>query len=149
MLFGKDVPDSNKTVNMKIVGTGIDVVEISSIRELLRSPESYFEAACFTDAELAALHARNRVLLIAERFAAKECILKALGTGWTRGIAWTDIEVLMDASGKPTVQLGGEAAEIALSLRIAGWSLGMTHSRSYAIATTIAWKNALSETDPI
>ena len=127
---------------MKIVGTGIDVVAISSVRELLRSPERYFEAACFTEAELAALKVRNRVLLIAERFAAKECILKALGAGWTRRIAWTDVEIFIDASGKPTVQLGGEAAQIALSLRIAAWTLGMTHSKTHAIATTIAWKNA-------
>jgi|SRR6185369_8665807 len=128
---------------MKIVGTGIDVIEISSVRKLLRSPERYFEVSCFSDAELGALNVRNRVSLIAERFAAKECILKALGTGWTRGIAWMDIEILTDASGKPTIQLGGKAAQIATSLRIADWTLGMTHCKTHAIATTIAWKNAL------
>jgi holo-[acyl-carrier protein] synthase len=143
MLFGRDVRKINNTVNMKIVGTGIDIVAISSVRELLRSPERYFELSCFTDAELAALSVRNRVVLIAERFAAKECILKALGTGWARGIAWTDIEVLMDASGKPTILLGGKAAEIAMSLRIADWTLGMTHCKTHAIASTMAWKNAL------
>lgn len=143
MLFGKDVRGTNKTIDMKIVGTGIDVIEISSVRKLLRSPERYFEVSCFSDAELAALNVRNRVSLIAERFAAKECILKALGTGWTRGIAWTDVEILTDAWGKPTVQLEGKAAQIATSLRITDWTLGMTHCKTHAIATTIAWKNAL------
>jgi holo-[acyl-carrier protein] synthase len=143
MLFGKDARETNKTVDMKIVGTGIDVVEISSVSELLRSPERYFEVACFTDSELASLNVRNRVLLIAERFAAKECVLKALGTGWTQGIAWTDIEILADASGKPTIVLGGQAAQIATSLKIAEWALEMTHCKTHAIATTIAWTNGL------
>lgn len=128
---------------MRIVGTGIDLVEISSLIELLRSPERYFEVGCFTDSELAALNVRNRVALIAERFAAKECVLKALGTGWTHGIAWTDIEILADASGKPTVLLDGKAAQIATSLKIADWTLEMTHCKTHAIATTIAWKNGL------
>jgi holo-[acyl-carrier protein] synthase len=146
MLFGRDVREINKTLNMKIVGTGIDVVAISSVRKLLRSPERYFELSCFTAAELAALSVRNRVELIAERFAAKECILKALGTGWAHGIAWTDAEVLTDASGKSTVLLGGKAAEIATSLRIAEWTLGMTHCKTHAIASSIAWKLHLVKT---
>ena len=125
---------------MKIIGTGIDVVEIVQIKALLQSPSRHFEASCFTEAELTEVRVGNKLPLVAERFAAKESVLKALGTGWAQGIAWTDVEILRGDSAVPRVLLDGKAAQIAVSLGITDWTLGITRCKSYAIASAIAWQ---------
>ena len=123
---------------MKIIGTGIDVVEIVQLKGLLQSPSRHFEASCFTEAELTEVG--NKLPLVAERFAAKESVLKALGTGWAQGIAWTDVEILRGDSAVHRVLLDGKAAQIAVLRGITDWTLGITRCKSYAIASAIAWQ---------
>jgi holo-[acyl-carrier protein] synthase len=123
---------------MRIIGTGVDIVAFARIRELLQSPERYFETSCFTDFELAEFSGPNKVQYLAGCFAAKESVLKALGTGWTQGIAWTDIQILRCDSGAPRVLLSGKCAEIAFLLGITNWALTISNCRSCAIASTFA-----------
>jgi holo-[acyl-carrier protein] synthase len=75
---------------------------------------------------------------LAARFAAKEAVLKALGTGMSAGIAWTDIEVRMLASGAPTIVLAGGAAAIAAERRISVWHVSLSHAGGLALASVIA-----------
>ncbi|MEM6314435.1 MAG: DapH/DapD/GlmU-related protein, partial [Planctomycetota bacterium] len=74
----------------------------------------------------------------AARFAAKEAVLKALGTGQRHGIAWTDVEVVRTPTGKPTLHLTGEASRIAHTTGIADWSLSMSHVETHATASAVA-----------
>ena len=123
-----------------ILGHGIDLVEISRIGAMLDEHGARFLARCFTAAEQEYCREsdRRRVERLAVRFAAKEAVLKALGTGWRDGIAWTDIEVTREPSGRPGVRLAARAAEVAGSLGITGWQLSLTHTTTHAMASAIA-----------
>jgi holo-[acyl-carrier protein] synthase len=133
---------------MRIIGTGIDIVGFARIRELLQSPERHFETSCFTDFELAGFRGLSKVQYLAGCFAAKESVLKALGTGWTQGIAWTDIQILKRDSVAPRVLLSGRCAEIAFLLGITDWALIISNCKSCAIASTVASRQeAPSSTD--
>ncbi len=124
---------------MAIVGHGIDLVEISRISRLMSENGESFLSRCFTAAEREyAGDSRRRDEHLAARFAAKEAVMKALGTGWTAGIAWTDIEVTRDAAGVPGVRLGGAAAQVAERLGIARWRLSLSHTATVAMASAIA-----------
>lgn len=124
---------------MAIKGHGVDIVEIARIAEMLQSHGERFIAKCFTPGEAAYCgNGPTRVERFAARFAAKEATLKALGTGWRDGIAWTDIEVAPEPSGRPTLRVAGEAAKIAAGLGIATWHISLSHSKSHAIASVIA-----------
>ena len=74
----------------------------------------------------------------AGRWAAKEAVLKALGTGWRRGISWRDIEVRLEPSGQPKVALSGRCAELADDMGIARWHVSLSHTPTSAIASVIA-----------
>lgn len=111
------------------------------VERLQRSIDEHgdrFLQRVFTPAELAsnATHAR-RVEHLTGRFAAKEAVMKALGTGWSGGIAWTDVEILA-TGGPPAVSLHNEAARHAASLGIARWHLSISHAAGLAIASAIA-----------
>lgn len=125
---------------MNVLGHGIDLVEIARIERMLEEHGPRFLDRCFTPRE--AQHAdaapRKRFERLAGRFAAKEAVLKALGTGWRDGIAWTDMEILPDAQGRPVLALRGEAAAIAASRGIGAWSLSITHTDAIAMASAIA-----------
>jgi len=125
---------------MRIIGHGIDIVETARIAAMVTEHGERFLDRCFTDSEqaYAAESKHRRFEHLAARFAAKEAVLKALGTGWTSGIAWSDIDILRDAEGRPGVRLGGEAAKIAATLGVEHWFLSITHSDSYAVASVIA-----------
>jgi holo-[acyl-carrier protein] synthase len=124
---------------MPIVGHGIDVVEVARIERLLAEHGGRFREKCFTAREQASAQATRRVAEhLAGRFAAKEAVLKALGTGWRHGIAWTDIEVLADDAGRPTVRLSGQAARFAEAAGIRAWSISISHSAGLATASAIA-----------
>jgi holo-[acyl-carrier protein] synthase len=125
---------------MSIVGHGIDVVETERIAEIVREHGQRFLDRCFTAREQAycAANSKRRVEHLAGRFAAKEAVLKALGTGWRGGIAWTDVEVLRHESGQPYLQLTGECRRIADSLGIRDWRLSITHVATHAAASAIA-----------
>jgi holo-[acyl-carrier protein] synthase len=124
---------------MRIIGHGIDITEVARIGRMHAEHGDRFLERCFTAGERAyAGDRKRRDEHLAGRFAAKEAVLKALGTGWDKGIAWTDVEVVLLPSGQPTVRLSGRAAEIANDLGIAEWSLSISHTEAHAIASAIA-----------
>jgi holo-[acyl-carrier protein] synthase len=93
----------------------------------------------FTAAEQAyAEKNKNEVEKLAGRFAAKEAVLKLVGTGWRGKIAWTDIEIINNAAGQPEVTLGGEVRKIADNLGIKHISVSITHTANFAIASAVA-----------
>ena len=125
---------------MSIVGHGVDLVEIARIGEMVRRHGDNFLDRCFTVAERAYAESssKRRDEHLAARFAAKEAVLKALGTGWRNGIAWTDVEVVRQATGQPTVRLSGEAARVARELGITAWFISLSHTHAHAMASAIA-----------
>ena len=124
---------------MNVVGHGIDLVEIPRIARLLQDHGERFMKRCFTEAEAHyAANRRRQIEHLAGRFAAKEAILKALGTGWQRGIAWTDAEVTRLPSGQPQVAVHGVCRKIADDMGIDRWWISISHTESYAMASVIA-----------
>jgi holo-[acyl-carrier protein] synthase len=125
---------------MRIIAHGIDLVEIERISQMLEEHGEHFTERCFTAAERAyAEESRGgRDERYAVRFACKEAVLKALGTGWSRGIAWTELEIRRGPSGTPSLALTGRCAEIASELGIAEWHISLSHTRTHAIASAIA-----------
>lgn len=128
---------------MALIGHGIDLVEVARIARMLDEHGDRFLARCFTpaEAEYAASSAR-RVEHLAARFAAKEAVLKALASGLTSGVSWTDIEVTRDESGQPGIALTGHAARIAERLGARRWHLSLSHTAAHAIASAIATDEA-------
>jgi holo-[acyl-carrier protein] synthase len=123
---------------MSILGHGIDLVETARIGRLLRDHPERFLDRVLTPAERAYCE-RHKFPLphVAGRFAAKEAILKVIGTGWRGGIAWTDIEILNDDAGQPHVSLSGHTREVADRLGINTVLLSITHTEHYASASAI------------
>jgi holo-[acyl-carrier protein] synthase len=125
---------------MRIIGHGVDLVEIARIERMLDDHGDRFVARCYTPEERAYADASAAVRgeRYAARFAAKEAVLKALGTGLRDGIEWTDIGVTRDASGAPSVHLVGRAAEVAAARGIEAWNLSLSHAGGMAMASVIA-----------
>lgn len=124
---------------MNIAGHGIDIVECARIEVVrARHPERFLHRV-LTEAERAWLsRMKHPVPSLAGRWAAKEAVLKALGTGWRGKIAWTDMEILPDALGAPRLTLSGETQRIAEEKRVRDWMLSISHTDSYAAASVIA-----------
>ncbi len=123
---------------MAIIGHGIDLVEIARIARMAEEHSHHFLDRCFTPAEQAyCLPKKRSAEHLAGRFAAKEAILKVLGTGWRGEIAWTDIEILNNSAGKPEVTLTGECARIADLLGIKNWHISISHTEQHAMASAI------------
>jgi len=125
---------------MKPFAHGIDLVEVGRIAAMLASHGERFLARVYTPDERAhgagtPRHADH----LAARFAAKEAALKALGTGWSGGIAWTDVEVFRAADGRPHLRLHGRAAELAAEQGLEHWSVSITHTGGMAAASVIGW----------
>ena len=127
---------------MPIVGHGIDIVETARIRQLVDEHGQRFLDRCFTplEQEYCARNAKRYVEHLAGRFAAKEAVLKVLGTGWRGGIAWTDIEVRPEPSGQPKIILTGECLRIAAELRISRWHVSISHIETHATASAIGMR---------
>ncbi|MBE9095041.1 holo-ACP synthase [Tychonema sp. LEGE 07203] len=124
---------------MNILGHGIDIVEIKDIKQLIERSGNHFENRCFTATESSIAGSdSHRIQYLAGRFAAKEAVLKAMGTGWSQGISWTDIEIQRLPTGKPSVVLYSRCQEIAAELGITIWFLSISHTQSYAVASAIA-----------
>ncbi|MBI1368081.1 MAG: holo-[acyl-carrier-protein] synthase [Planctomycetes bacterium] len=125
---------------MVVIGHGIDLTETARIAEMVRKHGERFLERCFTEAEraYAAGSTKREHEHLAARFAAKEAVLKALGTGWRDGIAWTDIEIVREPSGRPMVKLSGMAATVAAGLGIRAWHVSLSHTHTHAMASAIA-----------
>ena len=124
---------------MSIVGHGIDIIETDRIRCSVSEHGQRFLDRVFTIAEqeYCTKNRKRYYEHLAGRFAAKEAVLKVLGTGWRGGIAWTDIEVTKDTSGQPRILLTGECLRIATELGIAQWHVSISHIETHATASAI------------
>jgi len=124
---------------MSILGHGIDIVETARVQRLLEEHGQRFLDRVFTAGEQAycAKSQKRYYEHLAGRFAAKEAVLKVLGTGWRGGIAWTDIEITREASGQPRIILTGECARIAGELGIVRWHVSISHIETHATASAI------------
>jgi holo-[acyl-carrier protein] synthase len=124
-----------------MIRTGLDLVEIERVEATVDRFGDRFLRRIYTEAELAICNGRSSSL--AARFAAKEAVAKALGTGiWRCGIEWTDIEILNDpVSREPHLVLHGAAATRAGELGVSEWSVSLTHARDSAVAFTVAIGN--------
>jgi holo-[acyl-carrier protein] synthase len=124
-----------------IYGTGIDIIEIHRVagvwqrqgqRFLDRVYTPYEQQRCLQGAP------RAQWERLAVRFAAKEAVMKALGTGWRQGVRWRDIEIIHEQSGKPFVRLWGTTKELAIARGIGTIHISLSHNRAHAIANAIA-----------
>ena len=121
-----------------ILGTGVDLAEVDRIRAAITRFGARFVERIYTPGEIAYVERRaNRFERYAGRFAAKEAGMKAIGTGWKRGVRWQDFEVANLPSGRPTLKLHGEAARIAGQLGVKVISLSITHTSSLSMANVI------------
>jgi len=118
-----------------MLSVGIDIIEIERIHRALERWGTRFLQHVYTPDEVA--FCQGRVPELAARFAAKEAVSKALGTGLV-GIAWHEMEVLPDALGKPHVRLYGRAAARAQALELGEFAVSLSHSREYAVAMVVA-----------
>jgi len=121
-----------------IVGLGLDIAEIDRIEAAISRHGAPFLERLFTPAEASYCERyKNRFERYAGRFAAKEAAMKALGTGWSRGVRWRDVEVVREPGGRPTLRLAGVARKIADGLGVKNISLTITHSGNFALAQVI------------
>ena len=127
---------------MPSLGHGIDIVETARIRRLVENHGQHFLDRVFTAAEQAycARSAKRHYEHLAGRFAAKEAVLKVLGTGWRGGIAWTDIEVIKEISGQPKILLTGECLRIATTMGMTRWHISISHIETHATASAIGMR---------
>lgn len=121
-----------------IIGTGVDICEVSRMGASIARFGDRFLQRVFTEGEIRYCQSkRNAVERFAARFAAKEAAMKALGTGASRGVTWTSIEVAHAPGGRPVLRLTGKTSEIANRLGVNRISLSVTHTESTAMAIVI------------
>jgi holo-[acyl-carrier protein] synthase len=124
---------------MTVIGIGTDIIECLRIAQMIERHGELFLTRVFTPREIEYCSSRKAATQhYAGRWAAKESILKALGTGWSHGIRWCDMEIRNDAAGKPSVALGGGARDICERLGIGDMLVSISHCRAYATALAIA-----------
>ena len=125
---------------MTIIGHGIDVVEVARIKAELESPTRMWAEKVYSDDERAqADDPPNDVRYYAGRFAGKEAVAKALGTGFSGNVTWRGIEILRLPSGAPTVRLSGGTLEVANGLGVTGWVISISHGGGFSTASAIAF----------
>lgn len=121
-----------------IVGLGVDIAEVRRVEAAFRRHGDAFRKRIFTPAEIAYCERhRNKFERYAGRFAAKEAAMKALGTGWRKGVRWVDVEVTRNGAGKPSIELHGRAKKVAEKLGVKNISLSITHTDETALAQVI------------
>src|ERR1700739_590181 len=121
-----------------IIGMGIDVEEVERVKLAMERQEERFLRRIFTERERAYCEKfKNKYERYAGRFAVKEAAMKALGTGWSRGVRWVDLEVVRQRGGRPTLFLKGEAKKIADALGVKNIAVSITHTAEQAIAQVI------------
>lgn len=121
-----------------IVGLGVDITEVNRIEAAIRRYGEHFLRRVFTPDEVAYCERfQNKFERYAGRFAAKEAAMKALGTGWRRGVRWLDIEVVRLPGGRPSLRLHGVAKDVADQMRVSNIALSITHTNHTAQAQVI------------
>jgi holo-[acyl-carrier protein] synthase len=123
---------------MAIVGIGTDIVDVARIEKLLRDKRDEFLARVFTPEEIAYCDEKARPAVhFAARFAAKEALMKAIGTGWAKGVGFGDIRVINNAEGKPDLQTQGETKRILDGFGPSFLWLSLSHTKEYAMAMVV------------
>ena len=125
---------------VNILGHGVDVVDIAQLGRWVDDPRDPLLPRCFVQEELDEVdRGPNRLQHLAGRFAAKEAVLKALGTGFGAGVGFSDVIVHREPGYSPRVQLRGGAAQLAEEHGIAEWRLSISHTDTIAMASVIAF----------
>jgi holo-[acyl-carrier protein] synthase len=121
-----------------ILGMGSDLAEVDRIQQSVERYGVRFLERVYTEIERSySMRKKNYAERLAGRFAAKEAGMKAIGTGWRRGVTWKDFEVVNEPSGKPTLKLSGAAARIAEQMGVKRIALSITHTAAMAMAVVI------------
>ncbi|NUO07642.1 MAG: holo-ACP synthase [Candidatus Brocadia sp.] len=124
---------------------GIDIIEIKRIEKLFSANEDFLRRV-YTEKEVEyCKQKKNKYQHFAARFASKEAMFKALGTGWVGNMKWTDIELLNDEMGRPYLNLYGSVKEMAEKKRINNISVSLSHCRDYAIAQVLLVPKTMPE----
>jgi holo-[acyl-carrier protein] synthase len=117
---------------------GVDITEVARIRSVIEKRGETFLRRIYTPGEIAYCERfKNKFERFAGRFAAKEAAMKALGTGWSCGVRWVDLEVIRERSGRPTLAIRGEAGKIAARLGVKNIAVSITHTEDQALAQVI------------
>ncbi len=120
---------------MRVIGIGTDIIECLRIARMIERHGELFINRVYTPHEIAYCRERKQATQhYAGRWAAKEAVLKAIGTGWRKGISWRDIEVQNIPGGKPIITLRGGARKVSLDLGIDEMQISISHCRSHAVA---------------
>ena len=132
--------DENRLLNFRnVVAHGVDVVDVADFARFVSTLAGDFLDRYFTSGELASVAQNgNRIERLSSRFAIKEAVLKALGTGWGNGIAFTDVEVVSQQTGAPSIVLHRRLAEFAEKRGIGVWLVSASHTTLIAMASVIA-----------
>ncbi|KAB2950483.1 MAG: holo-[acyl-carrier-protein] synthase [Rhizobiaceae bacterium] len=124
---------------MNVIGHGIDLVEVAELRRWIEDPRDPLIPRCFVQAELEEIgDGPDRIERLAGRFAAKEAVLKALGTGFGAGVAFSDVIIHRAPGAPPEVYLTGGAARAAAALGVTAWRLSISHAAGLATASVLA-----------
>lgn len=124
---------------MRIIGMGTDIVETLRIAQMIERHGELFLRRVYTQREIEYCSGRKAATQhYAGRWAVKEAVLKSLGTGWSRGIQWVDMEVVNDATGRPRLILDGVALELSRQMGINEVMITLSHCRTHATATALA-----------
>ena len=125
-------------IKFMILGMGTDLAEVGRIQRSVERYGERFLQRVYTDFERRySMSKKNFAERLAGRFAAKEAGMKAIGTGWRRGVTWKDFEVVNEPSGKPTLRLSGVAAQVAARMGVTSIALTITHTSAMAMAVVI------------
>lgn len=123
---------------MQIIGIGTDIIECLRIAQMIERHGETFITRVYTEHEIGYCSTKKAATQhYAGRWAAKEAVLKVLGTGWKKGISWRDVEVVNKPSGAPIINLYGGAREVAEQLKINSLLISISHCRSHATAYAI------------
>jgi len=120
-----------------ILGIGTDIIAVDRIARVIQKNIRFCEKVFSQREQEYCTSKANPAQSYAARFAAKEAVMKALGTGWDNGISWTEIEVINDAKGKPDIVLSGKSKDLVKSKGVRQIQLSMSHEQQYAIAFVI------------
>jgi holo-[acyl-carrier protein] synthase len=122
-----------------IIGIGTDIIECLRIAQMIERHGELFITRVYTPHEIQYCQSRKMATQhFAGRWAAKEAVLKALGTGWRKGISWRDVEIRNEPGGNPTVALRGGARDVVEELGITQMLVSISHCRSHATAYALA-----------
>lgn len=126
-------------VERAVIAVGTDIIECQRIARMLDNHGEVFLKRVFTATEIEYCYGRKMAYQhYAARWAAKEAVLKTLGTGWAKGISWTDVELVNLQGGKPVIRLYNRASEVAKESGIHEVMISVSHTREYAVAFATA-----------